>query len=333
MPANLTPDYQRAEQKFREAQTPEEKLAGLEEMLSTLPKHKGTEKMQADLKRRIARMRAEDASAHKTKHFDPYHFERSGAGQVVLIGMPNAGKSTLVEALTKAPVIVAPYPFSTVIPVPGMAVYEDIHIELIDMPPYTPHGFPPGMVGAIRNADIVCVVVDAAAADNLEEVDLAIKLLAERQIIPSTSPPIQAPAANHTAEIVWEKPVLILLTKIDLVDKAEDVLDTVKELFPHLEFMAVSGATGENLNALTERLFKLLNVVRVYAKPPGQKPDMANPFILKAGSTVLDLAAKIHRDLIDHFKFARVWGHTTFPGQQVPKEHVLADKDIIEVHV
>jgi len=334
MPANLTPDYQRAEQRFRDAQTPEERLAALEEMLSTIPKHKGTEKMQADLKRRIAKLRADQVSSKRTKHIDPYHLERSGAGQVVLIGMPNVGKSTIVGATSNAPVVVAPYPFTTSVPVPGMAKYEDIQIQLVDMPPYTEHGFPPGMVGAIRGADVVCVVVDAVAADDLEEVDLAMRLLRDRQIVPA-QPSVtkeSVPADNGKA-VVWEKPILILLNKIDLAGGSDSVLGGFKELYPALEFVPISGTTGENLGALMGRLFELLHVVRVYAKPPGKKADMENPFVLKVGATVMDLARMIHRDFPDHLKQVRVWGENTYPGQPVSHDYILADKDIVEIHV
>ena len=333
MPANLTPDYQRAEQACREAKTAEEKLAALEEMLATIPKHKGTEKMQADIKRRIAKLRADQTVAKKGKHFDPYHIERSGAGQVVLIGAPNVGKSAIVGALTNAPVVVEPYPFATHAPVPGMAAYEDIQIQLVDMPPYTEHGFPPGMVGAIRGADVIGIVVDGSAANALEQLELGLKLLRERKIVPEGSGQAKHERTGaDEGDIVWEKKMLVLLSKTDLASDT-DASATLKELYGHLEFLPISTRSGENLQELLKRIFELLHVVRVYAKPPGKKPDMDQPFVLKAGSTVTDLAREIHRDFAHQLKSARVWGNGKYPGQQVPKDYVLEDKDILEIHV
>jgi len=340
MPANLTPDYQKAETAYREATSPEEKLAALEQMLATIPKHKGTEKMQADIKSRIARMRAAQASTKKAKHFDPYHVERSGAGQAVLIGMPNAGKSAIVAALSNAPVVVESYPFSTHAPVPGMANYEDVQIQLVDMPPYTDQGFPPGMPGAIRNADVICLVIDGSAADSLDQLDLGLRLLEDRKIMPAR-PHADAKAEEQASDealaeqdqVVWEKPLLVVVTKRDLFAGQDEVAATLHELYPDLEFLAVSAKSGENLDRLLARIWQLLDVVRVYAKPPGQKPDMDRPFTLKSGSTVLDLAREIHRDFAEHLKFARIWGENKYAGQQVPRDYLLEDGDILEIHV
>lgn len=329
MPANLTPEYQKAERSYREARTSGEKLAALEQMLATIPKHKGTDKMQADIKRRIARLRAEGQSGKKGRQFDPYHVEASGAGQVVLIGTPNVGKSALVETLTNAAVVVGDYPFATYSPVPGMAAYEDVQIQLVDMPPYTEHGFPPGMAGAIRNAGVICIVVDGAG-DSLEQADLGLNLLKDRKIVPVGSVVPDATDADEPA-VWWETPILIVVTKIDVA--GDDAVGTLRDLYDGLEFLGVSGTTGENLDVLVTRLFELLNVVRVYAKPPGKKPDRDRPFTLKAGSTLLDLAREIHRDFAEHLRFARVWGDGKYPGQQVAKDYVLEDKDVLEIHV
>jgi len=335
MPANLTPEYRRAEQSYREAQTTEEKLAALELMLSTIPKHKGTDKMQGDIKRRIAKLRAEQKSTKRTVHIDPYHIQPSGAGQVVLIGPPNAGKSMIVQALTNAPVVVGDYPFATHTPVPGMVNYEDVQIQLIDMPPYTEHGYPPGMVGAIRNADLILLVIDGFAPDALEQLDLALTLLRGRKIVPAgtNDQPVEEEQEDLEASVLWEKQLLVVVTKIDLIGRDGQVIDTLKELYPQLEFIGISAGTGENLDLLVKRIFDLLGVVRVYAKPPGKKPDMSRPFVLKVGSRLVDLARDIHRDFPGQLKFARVWGDGKYPGQQVPRDYVLQDKDILEIHI
>ncbi len=172
MPANLTPEYEKAELRYREATTDEERLAALQAMLSAIPKHKGTEKMQADIKHRISQLRREEQKAAHNKGPDPFHIPRGGAGQVVLIGPPNTGKSSLVAATTHALVKVAEYPFATVMPQPGMWHKDDVQIELVDTPAITPDHVPAGLMGTIRNADVVCVVVEAgdAALDQVEMV-------------------------------------------------------------------------------------------------------------------------------------------------------------------
>jgi len=140
MPANLTPQYKQAEERFRAAATHDEKLDALREMIALLPKHKGTEKLYADLKKRLAKLEEEGAHTHRgaTRHDDPGHVRREGAGQWVLVGPPNAGKSALLAALTNAHPEVAPYPFTTRVPLPGMMAFEDLLVQLVDTPPVSP---------------------------------------------------------------------------------------------------------------------------------------------------------------------------------------------------
>src|SRR5512137_1545115 len=145
MPANLTPEYEKAELRYKQATSDEERLAGLQAMLSAIPKHKGTEKMQADLKRRISQLRREEQQTGHSKGPDPFHIPRSGAGQVALIGAPNCGKSSLLAATTHAAARVADYPFTTVLPQPGMWHQDDVQIELVDTPPLTEDHVPTGL--------------------------------------------------------------------------------------------------------------------------------------------------------------------------------------------
>lgn len=332
MPANLTPDYQRAEQQYRQAETPEDKLVALEEMLRTLPKHKGTEKIQAELKRKISQLRQAQASARKGGGKDPFHVPRQGAGQVVLIGVPNVGKSAIVEALTKAPVKVAEFPFSTHAPVPGMAYHEDVPIQLVDMPPLTPQHVPSGMLGAIRQADIVVVVASAAEDTILEDVDGVLALLRERGLRLVSASTLPEPGPDAPPDEPSPRRGLVLVTHGD-VGGAESRVAMLRELLDaSLEIMTVSARTGENLDKLVRGLFEMLHVVRVYSKQPGKPPDMHAPFVVPRGSTVLDLAQRIHKDLAMNFKHARLWGDDAFPGQHVHHDHVLNDKDVVEIH-
>lgn len=327
MPANLTPDYQRAERQYREAQTPDDKLAALEEMLRTLPKHKGTEKIQAELKRKISAARETSAAHKKSGGKDPFHVPRQGAGQVVLLGVPNVGKSAIVAKLTDAPVKVAEFPFSTHAPVPGMAYYEDCPIQLVDMPPVAPGHMPGGMFGAARNADVVAIVGNAADGSVLEDVDNVLGALRERRLRLVSKP---EPPPTEEAE---SRRGLIIANQCDR-DGAAANIEALRELIdPELAILAVSAASGENLDRLMKALFDLLHVVRVYAKPPGKPPDKSAPFVLPVGSSVLSLAEHIHKDLAAKFRFARIWGDGTFPGQQVNHDHVLHDKDVVEIHI
>ncbi len=372
MALNLTPDYIEADRKYRQARSPEEKLAALEEMLRTIPKHKASEKKQSDIKRRISELRHAPPTRKKGAVVDPYHIPPQGAGQALLLGLPNSGKSSIVARLTKAPVKVTEFPFGTPLPVPGMAYHEDVPIELVDLPPVTPEHVPPGLTNALRNTDVLLLVVDLAADAVLEDIDALLAILREREIIldasdaddqaapqgPDTTvtPPSGSrsggpdvppgtgqssaagsrPAADGAADTEDSLRVgpqgLIVCTRADLPQAADNwsVLQELRSGPPPM--LAVSSATGQGLDDLLARLFTMLHVVRVYAKPPGKPPDKEKPFILPAGSTIGELARMIHKELADRLKFARVWGTHAFAGQQVHATHVLHDRDVVELH-
>ena len=324
MPANLTPDYERAEQRYRSAATDEEKLDALREMFATIPKHKGTEKIQADIKHKISLFRKTIAKK-PAKTVDPFHIPRSGAGQVVLIGPPNSGKSLLLAKTTHAAAKVAEYPFTTAIPLPGMAIFEDVQIELIDTPPVTSGHVPGGLMGTIRNADIVAVVVDASE-NPLEEAEMVISLLSERGLVLRSVPLNQIDRSDFS-----QCSALLVANKVDLADAETGA--ALSELYKNrLDVVAVSAETGQGLDAFIRRLWQLLSLVRVYTKEPGKPPDRGKPFTLEIGSSIEDLAREIHRELPEKMKFARVWGDGRYQGQQVHRTEVLRDRDIVEIH-
>jgi hypothetical protein len=324
MPANLTPDYEKAERRYREATTDEERLEALREMLATVPKHKGTEKIQADIKRRLSALRKSQAKrpAHGP---DPFYVPKSGAGQVVLVGPPNTGKSLLVAVTTNAPVKVAEYPYTTAIPAPGMWRYEDVQIELVDTPPMTAEHVPGGLMGTIRASDVIAIVVDLSG-DALGQAEMVVGLLQDKGLKLRSVPRSELDAADFSQHCA-----VILANKADLADAQEAA--ALRELYQgRLEVVPVSAASGEGLESLQKRLWELLSVVRVYTKEPGKPPDHEKPFILDAGATVEDLAAEIHRDLPQKMKFAKVWGDGRYSGQQVHRTEPLHDKDIVEIH-
>lgn len=319
MPANLTPQYYAAEEKYKKGRTPEEKMDAVQEMLSVIPKHKGTEKLQADLKKRLSQMREESQQKKKQKGgYNPFHVEKQGAGQVVLAGCPNTGKSALISVLTRAKVKVADFPFTTTVPATGMMPYEDVWVQLVDTPPFTADNVPSGLTGTFRNADALLLMIDLGSAECLEQLETSLAILEERGII------------DQEGESPVALPHLILGMKSDMPD-AEANLEILKELRPGLEIVPVA-ITGD-LEPLRKQIYALLDVIRIYGKAPGKKADMERPFILPSGSTVLDLAYLVHRDFPNKLKSALVWGSARFDGQAVPREYVLHDKDIVELVV
>ncbi|MGD0552749.1 MAG: TGS domain-containing protein [Sedimentisphaerales bacterium] len=311
MPANLTPDYFKAEQRYRSATTPEEKILALEQMLAVMPKHKGTDKLKADLRQKLSAIREGEEKRRKSGGVDIFHIPRGGAGQVVLLGMPNSGKSSIVGLLTDAKVHIADFPFATHAPVPGIMKFEDVPIEIVDMPPITADIVMPGQVGTYRNCDLIAIVIDLST-DVEEQWKVCLDFLETKNLLPG-------------------KKTVCICTKSDTA--IDGAIDKVKQFCDNrFEMIAVSVESGEGMGELPTMLFKLLGIIRVYAKPPGKKPDMTEPFTIPAGSTVLDLARVIHRELAEKLKHARIWGTNVYEGQSVQRNHVLNDKDIVELH-
>ena len=325
MPANLPPEYFKAEQWFRSAVTNEEKILALERMLAVMPKHKGTDHLKADLRRKLSKLKDTATQKKGGKHVDIFHVPRSGAGQIVLLGTPNCGKSSIVAALTNAKVNVADFPFATTAPVPGMVTFEDVQIQLVDMPPITADYIAPGQVGTYRNCDLIAVVIDLSA-DVQEQLQICLDFLESKNLLIDVETPAYDAQGNALA-----KEAFCIGTKSDIAKAGafESLKESCKRPF---EFVEVSAATGAGLEELSGVFFKLLHIIRIYAKPPGKPADMTEPFTLPAGSTVMDLATAIHRQLAEKLKFARIWGTGVYDGQNAQRNHVLNDKDIIELH-
>jgi len=325
MPANLTPEYFKAEQWYREATTNEEKILALERMLAVMPKHKGTDHLKADLRRKLSKLKEAPANKGKGKHVDIFHVQRTGVGQVVLLGTPNCGKSSIVAALTNAKVNVAEFPFATTAPVPGMVQFEDVQIQLVDMPPITADYLTPGQVGTYRNCDLIAIVIDLSA-EIKEQIDTCLDFLESKSLLIDT----ETPAIDQQGNVLGKR-AFCICTKSDIA--RDGAIEVLKESCRYsFEFVEISAETGAGLDKLPEILFRLLNIIRVYAKPPGKKPDMVDPFTLPAGSTVMDLATAIHKELAEKLKFARIWGKGVYDGQNAQRNHILNDKDIIELH-
>lgn len=328
MPANLTPEFKKAQEWYKNASGDDEKLLALEEMLRTIPKHKGTDHMRADIKQRISKLKTAQQSPKKSgsKHFDIFHVPKGGSGQVTLIGMPNCGKSSIVAALSKAKVNVTDYPFGSDKPVPGMAKHEDVPIEIVDMPPITGDYAPSGMVNTYRNCDIIAIVLDLST-DVLEQMQVCCDYLDSHRLILDESTTRTDDSGNSLA-----RKTFVICTKSDLAQ--EGTLETLKELIERdFEFIEISSQTGRGLDTLMSRIFEMLDIVRVYAKKPHQPADMTDPFTLPRGSNVNDLAFQVHRELAEKLKSSRIWNSPDYhDGQNVPGDHKLNDKEIIELH-
>ncbi len=351
MPANLTPQYLEAERRFRQATTPEEQLAALEEMMATIPKHKGTEHMRADIRRRMAKVRTEAARAKRTTGKGPtwHHVPREGAGQIVLVGPPNAGKSRLLAALSHAAPVVAPYPFATRAPLPGMVPFEDVKIQLVDLPPIAPETAEPWLFALVRQADAALLVADLGDEDLLAGLEQTLDLTGQfrvrlqayaRATEPAAQPAMVTSPRGHVAHDAPPDtpldgsvvPSLLVAAKAD-ADGAPVRLSILREMYGgRFPILAVSADEGMNLDALVQEMFHMLDVIRVYTKAPGQRPDKSVPFVLPRGATVHAAAAAVHKDFVERLKYARIWGARAFDGQMVQREHVLEDGDILELH-
>ena len=345
MPANLSPEYKAAADAYRKARDPQERLEHLREMLSVIPKHKGTDHLQADLKRRIKELDEELAGPKKggARGGPALVIRPEGAAQVMLLGAPNSGKSLLHERLTGSGARSGPYPYTTQYPEPGMLRWEDVHFQLVDLPAIAAEHPLPWLSGTLQAADACLLVVDLADPDCLQHVAAVQEELARRKTHLVTRWPADAPAPGSDAAAVsvdedvfaLRLPTLLLANKADLLDHADTDLEVLAELEePHFPVMLVSVQTGLGLGELGGWLWRRLGLVRVYTKAPGKAAERSRPFTLRAGEqTVEDAARLVHRDMARTLKYARVWGRSvTADGQHVGREHLLADGDVLELH-
>ena len=328
MPANLTPQYSAAEEAYKKAKTSEEKLACLKTMFQLLPKHKHSEKMQADLKTKMSKMRdeIEKKSSAPAKVAGVAKIPKQGAGQIVILGAPNVGKSSIITKVTKASSVVAPYPFTTREPFPGMMETQEVRIQLIDLPPITKDHLESWQANMIRNADAALLVIDLGDDDGLTATQEVLDRLKEAKIKLAMNEETDA-----DPEFDWTR-CLVVGTKIDLPDA-----DFRKEFYADLVgsktvWSCLSCTTDAGVEEFKKATFNLLQLIRVYSKQPGKPVVKKDPFTVPDGSTIIDLAESIHQDLAKTFKHARIWGTAVIDGQTVSRDHELHDLDVVEIH-
>jgi len=298
MPTNTTYEYLAAEQKFLLAQTDEEKLLALEEMLRTMPKHKGAENLRANLRARYKKLK-EKLEVRKKKTGKKFSIKK-GEMQVTLVGLTNSGKSSILKALTNANPEIASYGFTTKEPQVGILNYENCQIQIVDLPPIGSENFDTGI---INTSDTALIVVE-----KIHEIPEVEKVLTK-----------------------FRGKRIVVFNKIDLYD--EDTKRKINETLKSKKynFVTISCKTGENLDELKEKIFKSFDKIRVYTKSPDEKNPDNEPIIMPPDSTIEDVAKIIFKGKIDIIKKIRIWGPSSkFSGQEVGLKHQLKDKDIVE---
>jgi hypothetical protein len=329
VPANLPPQYYAAKKRLEASSDMEEQIEILTEMQRIMPKHKGTDKLRAEIRSRLANLKktAQKQSVRHKRH-DNYYVEKQGAAQIALIGFPNVGKSNIVSALTNADTQVADYPFTTVSPIVGMMPFKDISMQLIDTPPISADFMEKSLPELIRRADLALLVVDIGSDEALDQVDTVISRLAEARI------KLTSDEIRYDDEFTYKR-AIILANKQDR-EGSQERLDILKEFYSQrFPIITISAETEYGLDEMKKKIFETLDIIRVYTKAVGKKADMKDPIILRSGSTVIDAAAEIHNEFYEGLQFARVWGdgQIKYDGQRVSRDHPLEDGNIVEFHI
>lgn len=326
MPANLPPTYYRKERELRFAHSPEEKIQIYLELLSIMPKHKGTDKLKADIRARISKLKRELGKKPGAARFDFYHVPKEGVAQVVILGMPNSGKSQILKTLTNAEPEVQNYPFTTTKPQIGMLLYEDIQIQLVDMPPISSDYAPGWIFGIARGSDLLLLVLNLINDDINAEMQSLLNLLKSSRIKVATKD------EEMSDEDFMVKSAIFVCNKEDIKDadiRFKQLLTLYDSIF---KLLSISALTGTGVERLKEEIFQSLEIIRVYTKPPKRDVDKFHPYVLKKGSKVIELASEIHRDFLNDLKFVRLWRKEKYDGMRIDRDEVLQDGDIVEFH-
>jgi hypothetical protein len=253
--------------------------------------------------------------------------EKEGVAQVVVIGLPNVGKSQLVASITNASPTVAEYPFTTQSAMPGMMEFENIQIQLIDTPPLAPQSIEWWLRHMLIRADALLVVVGLNDAPLAQMEDMTAQLDKMRIGIGEKK-------SEGESEIPsYQKKALIIGNKLDLDHTSQNYIALQNKYKGRLPVIAISAKEGTSLEELKRAIYQMLNIIRVYTKAPGEKPDFTDPIVLERGSTLEGAAAQVHKDFARKLKYARLWGSGKHDGLMVKRDHILQDGDVIELHL
>jgi len=300
MPINAGFEYGRAEEKYFKAQTDEEKLKALEEMLRTAPSHKSSEHFRGDIRLKIKKLKESMIKSKKAGKSNKKGIRKEDM-QAVLVGLTNVGKSSILKSLTNANPKIASYGFTTTEPEIGTLNYANCNIQIVDLPPIASDYFNHGVV---NNADTVIIVVEKI--HEIEEITKSIRNKNSKRII--------------------------VFNKIDEHD--ETTKRKIKETLrtKRYNFVLVSTETNEGIEELKEKIFKSFDIIRVYTRQPGKKEDDF-PVIMKPNSTLEEVAEKVLHGFSKKVKFAKLWGPSSkFAGQKIGLKHIVKDKDVIEFY-
>jgi small GTP-binding protein len=329
MPTNLPADYFNAEERFRSATTTEDKIKYLEEMMGTIPKHKGTDHLRADLRKKLSKLKTA-ATSKKTskKQVSAYHINKEGAGQIIIIGTTNVGKSSLVANQTNADPEVSAVPFTTWSAMPGMMMIDNIQVQLIDTPPISDEYIDPEFLNLIRRVDLVLIMIDLHA-NPVQQFEFVLKKLQENRIAPK-----HLEGKIEVEGFLLHVPTLVVVNKYDSEEFEEHYQIFQELLGQEYPMVPVSVQTGHNMDTLKHTIFEKLGVIRVYSKAPGKDVDKTAPFVVDQGIELGDFAGKVHKDFQKNLKSAKIWGTSAdFPGQMVSRDHVLEDEDVVELQI
>lgn len=293
MTTNQGPEYFAAEAKYSKARTREEKIFCLQEMIRTSVKHKGTERLLADLRKRLSKLKRELVIERKKSQKRKPVIRKEGAAQICIIGMANSGKSTLLNSLTNARVEIADYPYTTKEPKVGMLQYIDLQFQLIEIP----STFNPESLGLLHSCDLIVMVVDSTQNADRQRNELMNILKGNR---------------------LDGKKIVFVKNKSKVCGLDQNII-------------CADAESGVGLDELKEKIWKSLNLIKVYTKSPKKTKDIP-ALALERGSTVKDIANEIHKDFVRTFKFAKIFNSTKFSGRKVGLEYKLQDNDVVEVH-
>jgi hypothetical protein len=389
MPTNLTVYAKKKWNEVVLAKTPQEKLEKLQEFLSLIPKHKGTEKLCAQTKTKIATLRKEmeeKKRQRKGRGGPRFFLEKEGAAQMVILGQTKSGRSSLLTSVTNAKTEVSDYPYTTLEPVPGMLQFEDLQFQIVEAPALLDGSATGGSwgqqtLGLARNADGIILMIDLqdeatkqleTIQNELEKARIVIQkprarvdiqrkhvgaglriiavgklvncnlrdvenLLKGYRIIDATVKIYGEATLDDVEDAIFEsttyRPAILVANKTDTPRATENLQELRHTASSNMVIIPVSCKTKRGLEKLGPAIFKALEIIRVYTKEPNDRTPSGNPFILKRGSTVGDLARQIHSDFIERFAYARIWGkRLPFSPQKVGSSFALDDKDVVELH-
>ncbi len=329
MPTNLPADYFNAQERFRSATTTEDKIKYLEEMMGTIPKHKGTDHLRADLRKKLSKLKSAATSKKTTKkQVSAYHINKEGPGQIIIIGTTNVGKSSLVANQTNADPEVSEVPFTTWTAMPGMMMIDNIQVQVIDTPPISEEYIDPEFLNLIRRVDLLLIMIDLHAHP-VQQLEFVYQKLQENRIAPK-----YLEGQIEVEEFLLHVPTLVVVNKFDSEEYEEHYQIFQELLGQEYPMVPVSVKTGYNIDTLKRMIFEKLNVIRVYSKAPGKDVDKTSPFVVDQGIQLGEFAGKVHKDFQENLKSAKIWGTSAdFPGQMVSRDHVLEDEDIVELQI